>query len=189
MSFFVIPCCWTAAGESQRTQNVPRWVFLLLLTKHLKFFSHFYRHFWTKRLICFQISAVNHVLNKSSNENTLKTPSRHVYFSTALFFFLPFTVFSPVIFDSFESLLNYGVLREKEEIQVSDPSYPGGAHRGAFCQRRPLLQAPAAGWRFCRYFFQVNTPENNLKRFFTHAKHCLKYHVVVSYSLEAVTGG
>lgn len=96
---------------------------------------------------------------------------------------------SPVIFDSFESLLNYGVLREKEEIQVSDPSYPGGAHRGAFCQRRPLLQAPAAGWRFCRYFFQVNTPENNLKRFFTHAKHCLKYHVVVSYSLEAVTGG
>lgn len=58
---------------------------------------------------------------------------------------------------------NNGLLCEKEEIQVSDPSHPGGADRRAFCQRGFVLQAAAAGGRFCRHFVQVK--EKNLQNF------------------------
>lgn len=50
-----------------------------------------------------------------------------------------------------------GFLCEKEEIQVPDPSDPGGADRRAFCQRGFVLQTAASGRRFCGHFFQVKT--------------------------------
>ncbi|KAI7813377.1 protein FAM102A [Triplophysa rosa] len=49
-----------------------------------------------------------------------------------------------------------GVLNEKEEVQVSDTLYPGGAHGCALCQRDALLQNQIIGWwRLFHCFIQV----------------------------------
>lgn len=58
---------------------------------------------------------------------------------------------------------DHGVLREEEEIQVSDAAHPGGAHRRAVRQRGPVLQAAAARRRLRRHFFQVKPNKNTPK--------------------------